>query len=149
MTEVLFYHLVKTRMEDVLPDLLEKSLQREWRAVIHGGNRDHLEALDASLWTHSDDGFLPHGMGASGEGAEQPIWLTDQDDNPNEAQIRFLIDGASIENADDYERLVYMFDGHDEDALSGVRERWKIEKEAGHDVTYWTQNERGGWDKKA
>lgn len=149
MTEVLFYHLSTTRLKDVLPGLLEKSLARGWRAVVHGGNNGHLEALDVSLWSYREESFLPHASNASGKGAEQPIWLTTEDDNPNQAAIRFLIDGAAVDNVADYDRLVYLFDDNDDDALNHARSRWKIEKEAGHDVTYWTQNERGGWEKKA
>mgnify|MGYP003348043354 CR=1 FL=1 len=30
-----------------------------------------------------------------------------------------------------------------------ARDRWKKLKEAGHTLTYWQQNERGAWEKKA
>lgn len=149
MTEVLFYHLLAKRVEDVLPDLLEKSLARGWRAVVHGGNEAHIEALDSTLWSYRDESFLPHASKASGEGAEQPVWLTGDDDNPNNASIRFLIDGASTDHTSSYQRLVYMFDGNDPDAVTHARTRWKAEKESGHDVTYWVQNEIGRWEKKA
>jgi DNA polymerase-3 subunit chi len=33
--------------------------------------------------------------------------------------------------------------------VAHARERWKAEKAAGHAVTYWQQNSRGGWEKKA
>jgi DNA polymerase III subunit chi len=36
MTEVLFYHLQGMSLESVLPPLLEKSLERGWRVVVHG-----------------------------------------------------------------------------------------------------------------
>jgi DNA polymerase III subunit chi len=34
MTEFLFYHLHRQRTEDVLPALLERSLERGWRVVV-------------------------------------------------------------------------------------------------------------------
>ncbi|MGY4295851.1 hypothetical protein ACVWXN_003946 [Bradyrhizobium sp. i1.4.4] len=34
MTEVLFYHLQNMTVENVLPPLLEKSLERGWRVVV-------------------------------------------------------------------------------------------------------------------
>ena len=149
MTEVLFYHLSAKRVEDVIPELLEKSLARGWNAVVHSASETQIEALSLALWSYRDESFLPHASKAGGEGAEQPVWLTDTDDNPNGASIRFLIDGASIDNASSYERLVYMFDGNNSDALDHARARWKVEKAAGHDVTYWAQNETGRWEKKA
>ena len=42
-----------------------------------------------------------------------------------------------------------MFDGHDDEAVSAARQRWKAHKDSGHALTYWQQTERGGWEKKA
>ncbi|MEO1918979.1 MAG: DNA polymerase III subunit chi, partial [Paracoccaceae bacterium] len=89
MAEVLFYHLTQTPLERTLPELLEKSLQRGWRVLVKGGDADRLAFLDGVLWTYRDDSFLPHGV--AGEGAEhQPIYLTVDDDEPNNADVLFL-----------------------------------------------------------
>lgn len=149
MSDVLFYHLISTPLENVLPDLLEKSLAKGWRAVVQSGHAARVEALNNALWTYKDESFLPHGTKSDGEGTDQPIWLTDGVENPNGAAIRFLVDGAEIEDVNAYERVVYLFNGNDPDQLAHARERWKVEKEAGHTVTYWAQNERGKWEKKA
>lgn len=149
MSDVLFYHLLSTPLEAVLPDLLEKSLAKGWRAIVQTSHSARVEALNNVLWTYKEASFLPHGSSADGEGVEQPVWLTDGPDNPNGAAIRFLVDGAHIDDADSYERVVYLFNGNDPDQLAHARERWKVEKEAGHAVTYWAQNETGKWEKKA
>ena len=47
MTEVLFYHLQRAPLERVLPELLERSLARGWRAVVRAGYPARVEALDA------------------------------------------------------------------------------------------------------
>ena len=60
MTEVLFYHLQNMSLESVLPPLLEKSLERGWRVVVQSTSPERTDALDAHLWTYSDDSFLPH-----------------------------------------------------------------------------------------
>ena len=49
MTEVLFYHLTERTLEEALPGLLEKSLERGWRVVVQAGSRERLEALDGHL----------------------------------------------------------------------------------------------------
>jgi DNA polymerase-3 subunit chi len=149
VAEVLFYHLSERTLEQVLPGLLEKCLERGWRVVVQAGSRERAEALDAHLWTFREESFLPHGMLRDGTEAMQPVWLTEEDDNPNAANIRFMIDGVVPPDLGAYERGVYIFDGHDNFAVESARERWKAEKSAGHDVTYWQQNTRGGWDKKA
>ncbi|MCB1464219.1 MAG: DNA polymerase III subunit chi [Nitratireductor sp.] len=149
MAEILFYHLTERPLEHVLPGLLEKCLERGWRVVVQTGSRERAEALDAHLWTFREESFLPHGMIRDGTESLQPVWLTEQDDNPNEANVRFMIDGVVPPDLTAYERGVYIFDGHDNEAVQAARERWKAEKSAGHSVTYWQQNARGGWEKKA
>jgi len=153
MTEILFYHLTEKTLHQVLPGLLDKSLARDWKVTVQLGNEERLEALDTYLWTYRDESFLAHGSTRDGTESLQPIWLTTQDDNPNDAKIRFLSDGAQIDDPSGYDRIVYMFDGHDNEAVEHARARWKFHKDAsqtsGHEQTYWQQNQNGGWEKKA
>ena len=148
-TEVLFYHLQRAPLERVLPDLLEKSLQRGWRAVVQASTPERLDALDTMLWTYRDESFLPHGTAREGDAERQPVYLTTAEDNPNGAAIRFFVEGAEAHDLAPYERAVYLFDGHDPDAVERARGQWTAAKAAGHAVTYWQQNERGRWEKKA
>ncbi len=150
MTEILFYHLHRQPIERVLPMLLEKSLERGWRVVVQASSEERVEALDAHLWTYSDDSFLPHGTWREQEAAAQPILLTLDDANPNGAAVRFLIDGAPVpEDAASYARIVLLFDGEDDEAVAAARERWSEAKRGGFDVTYWQPDERGRWQRKA
>src|SRR6187551_4112099 len=96
MTEILFYHLQGQKLENVLPALLEKSLERGWRVVVQGSSEERIDALDAHLWTYRDDGFLPHGTWREQESAAQPVLLTLTESNPNAANVRFLIEGAAV-----------------------------------------------------
>ena len=148
-TEVLFYQLERQPLDRVLPGLLEKTLERGWRAVVQSGGDERLEALDVLLWTYRDDSFLPHGKKADGHAGVQPVFLTTGEDNPNSASVRFLVDGAECREFGGYARVVYLFDGRDEDARRQAREQWKSAKSGGFAVTYWQQNERGRWEKKA
>lgn len=149
MTEILFYHLERQGLSEVLPPLLEKCLERGWRAVVQVGEEERRDELNTLLWTYRDDAFLPHGAPSDGNPERQPVWLTCADDNPNGAEVRFLADGADAADVAAYRRVVYLFDGRDPDAVAAARARWTRAKEAGHAVTYWRQNERGGWEKKA
>ncbi len=149
MTEILFYHLTEKRLEDVLPGLLEKCRERQWNVVVQAMSEKRVEALDAHLWSWRDDSFLPHSAIRDGSEDQQPIWLTTLQDNPNNATIRFMVEGATPPDLSVYDRGIYIFDGHNADDIAIARQRWKSEKDNGHDVTYWQQNSRGGWDKKA
>jgi len=150
VTEILFYHLKGQTPEQVLPALLQKSLERGWRVVVQASSEERVEALDAHLWTWRDDSFLPHGTWRDAEAAQQPILLTVRDDNPNGAVVRFLVEGATMpHDAAAYQRVVLLFDGEDPDAVDAARVRWSEAKSAGFEVTYWQADEKGGWRRQA
>ena len=126
MIEILFYHLQRQPLEKVLPQLLEKSLERAWRVCVQTPKAERIEKLD------------------------EQIALTQADDNPNGATVRFLVDGAPLPDApENYQRIVLMFDGYDEEALAAARSNWKEVRVRGLDATYWQQNDEGRWEKKA
>ena len=149
MTEVLFYHLTESKLEDALPALLEKSVERGWRVVLQTVEEARRDRLDQHLWTFREDSFLPHGTDTGVLAAEQPVLLTVKDHNPNGASVRFLVDGADLGDLSSYERVVFMFDGHDAAQLEGARSHWKRLKGEGHRLTYWQQSDDGRWIKKA
>ena len=150
MTEILFYHLKGRSLEQVLPTLLQKSLERGWRVVVQAASDERIEALDAHLWTWRDDAFLAHGTWREAEAAEQPIVLTPNDHNPNGAAVRFLVEGAGMPaDVAAYERVVFVFNGDDPDAVDVARTRWSEAKAAGFEVTYWLTDENGRWQRKA
>lgn len=151
MAELWFYHLERSEMEQALGPLLEKCLQRGWRALVRGGIAERLDALDASLWTYKDESFLPHALdGAAGvDAARQPVLLTTSGGNPNGAQVLFLIDGAEPGDISQFERACLVFDGRDEAALVSARSRWKDAKENGIVAAYWRESAAGKWEKQA
>ena len=150
VTEILFYHMQRQPLEKVLPNLVERSLDRGWQAAIQAATEERLQALDDHLWTYSDESFLPHGTDREPDAGSQPVVLTLRDINPNTASIRFLVEGADLPpDANAYERICILFDGTDQDALLRAREQWKQAKEAGHAVAYWQQDDSGRWNKKA
>jgi DNA polymerase III subunit chi len=149
MSEVWFYHLQRQALEEVLPPLLEKVLTAKKRAVVILSSEERVEAINNLLWTHDDRGFLPHGSARDGFAAEQPVWLTAIDENPNGAEILVLADGAHSAHMAGYGRCLELFDGNDPASVVAARGRWKDYKDAGHDVAYWQQDARGKWEKKA
>ena len=135
----------------MLPNLLQRSLERGWRVVVQTSSEERVEALDAHLWTYADDAFLPHGTARDVESAAaQPVLLTTGEHNPNGANVRFLIDGAPMpEDAARYERIVLLFDGEDDDAVADARARWTQAKAQNFEVSYWQADEQGRWANKA
>lgn len=148
MAEILFYHLETRPLEAVVPLLLEKTLERGWRAVVEVGSRERAEALDGHLWAFRDDSFLPHALAGEETDAEQPVLLTTETSNPNGANVRFFVDGALPQSGDGYQRIVVLFSGHDPEAMAAARLAYR-DLRASNDVTYWQQEADGRWIKKA
>jgi DNA polymerase III subunit chi len=149
VTEVLFYHLTESKLEDALPPLLDKSVERGWRVAVQTREAARRDLLDTHLWTFREDSFLPHGTDESDMPEEQPILITASSGNHNAATVRFLVDGAEPPTIDAYDRVVFMFDGYDQEQLEGARAHWKKLKGEGHKLTYWQQTPEGRWEKKA
>jgi len=147
-TEAWFYHLERTGLEQALPELLEKTLQRGWRALVRVREAARLQHLDGWLWTYRDESFLPHAPDDEPNAARQPVLLTTGFENANGADVLFLVDGAEPGDLGGYARCVVLFDGGDEAQLAVARAQWSAVKASGAAVSYWKQQARG-WEKQA
>jgi len=148
VTEIGFYHLLSKSLERALAEILTKALERGQRALVLAPTAERVGFLDTALWTYDPNSFLPHGTKKSGAASDQPVYLTDKDENPNDARLLVLIDDATSARLGDYDRAVYLFDGNDPAAVEAARNRWRDLKSAGHALVYWQQTEKG-WEKKA
>ena len=148
MPEALFYHLTAHPLERALPTLLERTLQKGWRAVVRASSAERVEALDQTLWTYRDDSFLPHGTMAGPMPENQPIYLTAGTEIPNAADVLFIVDGADTDDFATATRTIVMFDGADEESVAFARTQWK-RAAASVTATYWRQDGSGRWEKAA
>ncbi len=154
MTEIWFYHLQRQPLESVLPNLIEKSLEKGWRVAVQARSEERLDALDSWLWTYSDGSFLAHGRARDGDCELQPVYLTGGLENPNCAALRIFVEGAQLAPAlagegATYARIVALFDGNNAEELVAARAQWKEVLMRGLSATYWQQNESGHWEKKS
>lgn len=149
MSALWFYHLERSSLESALAPLLEKCLQRGWRALVRGTIEERLDHLDEALWTVRDDSFLPHARAGRAPADKQPILLTSEGGAPNGARAIFLVDGAEPRDIEAFERTSIMFDGRDEAALVHARLQWKAAKERECDIAYWKESDGGRWEKQA
>ena len=147
MTEVGFYHLTRSTLDEALPRLLEKAYAAGNRVLVRVGDPERLELLNRALWTYGKESFLPHGTRSDGFAEEQPIYLTTQVENPNGATVLVLVEDAAAPDLAAFDRCVDLFDGGDTEAVARASERWRGALAAGHGCTYWQQGERGGWVK--
>ncbi|MFD1197554.1 DNA polymerase III subunit chi [Brucella gallinifaecis] len=149
MAEILFYHLTESTLDEALPGLVERSISRGWRVTIQAVTEERRDSLDNLLWTFSDTSFVAHGADTEPYPEHQPVLLTTSQANLNAATVRFLVEGAALDDAGQYDRLVVMFDGHNQEQLEHARAQWKAFKTENHDLTYWQQNQDRRWERKA
>lgn len=151
--EIWFYHLERTSVEDTLPPLLEKCIERGWRAIIRSTIPANLDSVDTNLWTYKPNAWLPHAKstGEANEDARQPILLVHppeiHGDYVLDAPALFLLDGADWSGVSGIARIFVLFDGRDEDAVARARTDWRAAKEAGYVPAYWRQSEDGKWTR--
>jgi DNA polymerase III subunit chi len=145
-TEVGFYQLSRTTLEQALPRLLERILSRGWRCVLRTASMERLEQLDRHLWAYERESFLPHGSHGDGAAEMQPIWLTTRVERPNQAQALVLVDAAPLTDAGAYLRVLDLFDARERDSVALARERWRTCRKDGHLLRFWQQSDNGSWE---
>ncbi len=149
MTEFSFYHLQRAPLERVLPRLLERVLLSGLRAVILAGSPERVEQLDTLLWTYDPGSFLAHGSAKGGFAADQPVYLTTDEENPNAAKVLVLLDGLEAEFKGGFDHCLDLFDGNDAEAVDAARARWRAAQSSGNAVKYWKQDDSGRWQQAA
>ena len=148
MSEVRFYHLERRRVDQALPDLLERALKEGRRVVVRAASDEMVAALNERLWTYDDASFLPHGAAGDGDPMTQPIFLTSEAGNSNAATMLVRLSGAEAAESDGaFDFVVLMFDGRDEAALAHARGEWRRLKDQGRTISYWRESDEGGWEQ--
>ncbi|MCB1580199.1 MAG: DNA polymerase III subunit chi [Rhodospirillales bacterium] len=149
MTEIRFYHLERTELEQVLPQLVTKALSADHRIIVKTSNEQETQRLNTHLWTYNPNSFLPHGTKKEGNPKDQPVWITAEDENPNNADMLILTHDQNIPDNQEFALICYIFDGSNSEILSKARARWKTLKNADANLSYWQQSPQGCWEKKA
>ncbi len=176
--EVMFYHLLRQPLEQVLPVLLHKTLERKLRALVRCGNPLRIRPLSDAIWTWRDEAFIAHGTPEDGHMQRQPVLLmpdshetaedeTDADTAfdescanshsapcpaPNGADILFCVEGAQPRDEDlaHFSRICVLFTDADAAAKEQARALWRRLKERDDlRLTYWQQDAHGRWERKA
>lgn len=148
MTEIRFYHMEQSTIDVSLPAITAKAAQSGKKIIIKTSDKKEVKRLSDLLWSYRADSFLAHGMDGEDRAASQPIFVTAKNDNVNDAKILIMTNGSTSEDLEPFDLVCEMLDGRVESQISDARARWKIYKEAGHDLTYWQQDENGAWRKK-
>ncbi len=147
-----FYHLQHSTLEAVLPDILEKTRAKNWRALLKvgpcsGAPDIEMARLDKFLWTYKQDAFLPHGRDDEPLAEHQPILLTTSCEAAKNVNAVILVAGAEMQDVSAAVRCITILDARNEQDKSVARKRWKQAKGENLTTAYWQQNDQGAWAK--
>lgn len=138
-----FYEVMSGNLISSLVRLLAKIYTSQKRCIFLGPNEEFVKVMDRTLWTFSTREFIPHGDKSLGFSDMQPIYLTSQYENPNNASV-LVINGSfefkQYQNVMD--RLLFVFEDDAETAEALFHTLQKGEK----NVNYWRQSAKG-WGK--
>lgn len=135
--------------------LLSKVYDAGMNALVLASSEERVEDINSFLWTYNDAAWLPHGSKKDGNAEYQRIWISDDaSQNPNNAEVLVLVDGATVDLSNDdnlkaYSRCLNIFDGRDEESVLASRKYWKEAKGKDFELHYWQQTDAGGWQEKA
>ena len=151
--EYFFYHLTHQSEAEVVPRLAQLCLDRDWRVVIRARQEATLISLSEALWSFGEGSFLAHaqeGDAAAIYAADQPIWLTTGEDAPNKPDVVMLLEDMRAGDHGALQRVIYLFNGEDPEALTAARAHWKeIKEQADIEISYWQQSNTGQWTQQA
>lgn len=90
-------------------------------------------------------------MSTAENAADQPILLTMDTENLNNASVLMLVDGAKSnpKRMAEFDLACLFFDGNDDAAVNAARSDWKAVCDAKIQAVYWAQDGDGRWVKKA
>ena len=151
MAAISFYHLTTTPLERALPKLLERAYSGGYRIVLTAESDVRVEQINQLLWTYDPASFLPHGSNNEPNPEMQPILLSTYAEPLNSQEgvenLLVITDGRKIVQSS-FTRILDIFDGNDPESIAAARQRWGEYKNAGHEISYFSQNDQGGWQKK-
>ena len=144
-----FYQLLGGQLDELASQLVEKCRAAGKRVVIYNAPSSS-QSQSEQLWTIRDLSFLAHGIDTD-EGQEfAPIWISsDVSQNQIKAEFAILKDGMVPSDLEQFERILVIFDGRDEQALLVARAQWKDFSSSYQDkCRYFAKTEEGRWQQK-
>lgn len=144
--QVDFYQLGADPVERVLPRIAERVLADGGRLLIVAADDAHAKLIDARLWDHRPESFLPHAIVGGGADAFQPVLIALAPEPANGARNVALADGVWRDAALGFDRAFHFFD---EAGVEAARAAWRaLGTHDGLARNFWRQQD-GRWTKIA
>ncbi|WP_375333063.1 MULTISPECIES: DNA polymerase III subunit chi [unclassified Candidatus Tisiphia] len=120
MQQFSLYHTAEGLLYKTTCLLVEKSYHSNLRIVVLTPDIEVQESLNKMIWTYSRKQFIPHGSKLDPLPEKQPVYITHQLENPNQASILIIIAPFDIEEilnnkqyVAHFQRIIIIYDGLD------------------------------------
>ena len=112
--EITFYQIDESIVKSLAP-LLLKVLDEKKKVLIFCKDHTQIKAIDNSLWSYGRNKFIPHTtiFDADFSFLRQPILISDQEENSNNADYLVFVDEPSDAFLSIFGRAFYFFESTD------------------------------------
>lgn len=142
--EVSFYQIADDNLVPSVVRLLEKVYATGKRCIFFSPLEERVKLVDKTLWTFSTNAFIPHGDKSLGYVEQQPIYFTDEFENPNSATVIVMMDSFDYKSFNcDWEKILFVFGESESEQAVVLYHDLKKNQE---NVNYWKQSSKG-WEK--
>ena len=145
MTEIFFYKLKNTSIDLFLISLIEKSISKNWNSLVLLDNTERMEEINDLLWTFNDTSFIPHGSQSDLSPDKQNVYLTCNEENLNNSNIIFSIDGIIVNEPDNWNRCIYIFNEQNLKVTDELESYKRKVKDFGYTLKSFEQDNNGKW----
>ena len=145
MPEIFFYKLKNSSSEIFLTSLIEKSIENNWNSVVLLDNIERMEEINDFLWSYKDTSFLPHGSQNDKNSELHRVYLTCEEENPNDSDVIFSIDGLLIKNINSWQRCIFIFNEQNLKVVDQFNTYKKNIDQSQHFLKSFEQDTNGKW----
>ncbi|MDR1561286.1 MAG: DNA polymerase III subunit chi [Holosporaceae bacterium] len=145
--EISLYQTAEGNLVAAIIRLLEKIYASKKKCIFYSPIDERVKIVDKTLWTFSTNAFIPHGDRSLGFQKLQPIYLTENIENPNNASTLVLVDTLDYTAwGEDFEKIIFIFE--DQVQTKAAEILYEDLKKRQKNVNYWCQTP-AGWQKTA
>ena len=145
MTEIFFYKLKNLSIELFLISLIEKSISKNWNSLVLLDNIERMEEINDLMWTFNYTSFIPHGSQSDLNPDKHNVYLTCNEENLNNSNIIFSIDGIIINQPDNWKRCIYIFNEQNLKVTDELESYKRGIEDLNYDLKSFEQDNNGKW----
>ena len=148
MQQISFYQTKEDLMDKTIFTLVEKCYQANSKLLILMQSSQEVEHVNKLLWTFSQKKFIPHGSNIDPLPEKQPIYISDQLENLNEAKILLIINqnlnNLTLDKIENFEKILILYN-EENYKIPDVEHFAPLVKANKATINHYNQNANGSW----